>query len=354
MSARNVAVVGFAHAPHVRRTDGTTNGVEMLMPCFAQLYEELGITKADIGFWCSGSSDYLAGRAFSFISAIDSIGAVPPINESHVEMDAAWALYEAYIKILTGEVDTALVYGFGKSSAGILRRVLSRQTDPYTVAPLWPDSVSMAGLQARLGLDSGKWSELQMARVAFDSFANARRVDSVEPPVSMDDLLERPFFADPLRRHDIAPITDGAAAIVLAADDRARELRENPAWITGIEHRIESPSLGVRNLTESPSTRAAARAATKGHTRNIEVAEICAPFTHQQLILADAINLPGATKINPSGGALAANPMFVAGLERIGFAAQHIWDGSARRVLAHATSGPALQQNLVAVMEGNN
>lgn len=354
MSARHVAVVGFAHAPHVRRTDGTTNGVEMLMPCFARLYEELGITKADIGFWCSGSSDYLAGRAFSFISAIDSIGAVPPINESHVEMDAAWALYEAYIKILTGEVDTALVYGFGKSSAGTLRRVLSRQTDPYTVAPLWPDSVSMAGLQARLGLDSGKWNELQMARVAFDAFANARRVDSVEPPISIDDLLDRPFFADPLRRHDIAPITDGAAAIVLAADDRARELRENPSWITGIEHRIESPSLGVRDLTESPSTRAAARAATKGHTRNIEVAEICAPFTHQQLILADAINLPGATKINPSGGALAANPMFVAGLERIGFAAQHIWDGSARRVLAHATSGPALQQNLVAVMEGNN
>ncbi len=163
MSARNVAVVGFAHAPHVRRTDGTTNGVEMLMPCFAQLYEELDITQADIGFWCSGSSDYLAGRAFSFISAIDSIGAVPPINESHVEMDAAWALYEAYIKILTGEIDTALVYGFGKSSAGILRQILSRQTDPYTVAPLWPDSVSMAGLQARIGLDSGKWTPEQMA-----------------------------------------------------------------------------------------------------------------------------------------------------------------------------------------------
>jgi hypothetical protein len=46
--------------------------------------------------------------------------------------------------------------------------------------------------------------------------------------------------------------------------------------------------------------------------------------------------------------------MFVAGLERIGFAAQHIWSGSAERVLAHATSGPALQQNLVAVMEGMN
>ena len=355
MTDRDIAVVGFAHAPHVRRTDGTTNGVEMLMPCYAELYEQLGITKADIGFWCSGSSDYLAGRAFSFLSAIDSIGAVPPINESHVEMDAAWALYEAYIKLLTGEVDTALVYGFGKSSAGILRRILALQTDPYTVAPLWPDSVSIAGLQARLGLDAGKWSFEAMAQVALDSFAAAERVDYGEArPRAIDELLERPFFADPLRRHDIAPITDGASAIVLAAGDRARELRENPAWITGFEHRIETPVLGARDLTTSPSTAASAQAATGGDVGSIDVAEIYAPFTHQHLILTEAIGLPASTKVNPSGGTLAANPMFSAGLERIGFAAQHIWNGSAQRVLAHATSGPALQQNLVAVMEGKS
>ena len=351
---REVAVVGFAHAPHVRRTDGTTNGVEMLMPCFAQLYRELGISQKDIGFWCSGSSDYLAGRAFSFISAIDSIGAVPPINESHVEMDAAWALYEAYIKVLTGQVDTALVYGFGKSSAGTLRRVLALQTDPYTVAPLMPDAVSMAGLQARLGLDAGKWTQEQMAQVALDSLAAAPRTDAVEPGATVDELLARPFFADPLRRHDIAPITDGASAIVIAAGDRARELREKPAWITGFEHRIETPVLGARDLTASPSTAASATLATGGDSGSIDVAEIYAPFTHQQLILTEAIGLTGSTKINPSGGALAANPMFSTGLERIGFAAGHIFDGSARRVLAHATSGPVLQQNLVAVMEGRD
>lgn len=353
MSARNVAVVGFAHAPHVRRTDGTTNGVEMLMPCFTQVYDELGITQADIGFWCSGSSDYLAGRAFSFLSAIDSIGAVPPINESHVEMDGAWALYEAYIKILTGEVETALVYGFGKSSAGDLRQVLSRQTDPYTVAPLWPDSVSMAALQARAGIDADIWTEEQMARVAMDSFAVATRVDSVEPSNDLDELMARPYLVDPLRAHDIAPITDGAAVVVLAADDRARDLREHPAWITGIEHRIETPAIGARDLTRSVSTHEAAAIATRGRVHDIEVAEIHAPFTHQHLIVAESIWLPGKTTINPSGGALSANPMFAAGLERFGYAAQHIWNGSAQRVLAHATSGPVLQQNMVAVMEGN-
>ncbi|KQY02463.1 lipid-transfer protein [Mycobacterium sp. Root135] len=347
-----VAVVGFAHAPHVRRTEGTTNGVEMLMPCFAELYADLGIKQTDIGFWCSGSSDYLAGRAFSFISAIDSIGAVPPINESHVEMDAAWALYEAYIKILTGSVDTALVYGFGKSSAGILRRTMAMQSDPYTVAPLWPDAVSTAGLQARLGLESGKWTAEQMAQVALDAMNAAPRTDSVEPAQSVEELLERPYFADPLRRHDIAPITDGASAIVLASGDKARELRENPAWITGFEHRIETPILGARDLTSSPSTASSAAAATGGDVGSIDVAELYAPFSHQQLILAEAIGLNGSTKVNPSGGALAANPMFSTGLERIGFAARHVFDGSAQRVLAHATSGAALQQNLVAVMEG--
>lgn len=350
--SRDVAVVGFAHSPHVRRTDGTTNGVEMLMPCFAEVYAELGINQHDIGFWCSGSSDYLAGRAFSFISAIDSIGAVPPINESHVEMDAAWALYEAYIKVLTGEVDTALVYGFGKSSAGTLRRVLALQTDPYTVAPLMPDAVSMAGLQARLGLDSGMWTEQQMAQVALDSFAAAARTDSEKPAERIDELLSRPFFADPLRRHDIAPITDGASVVVIAADDRARELRERPAWITGFEHRIETPVIGARDLTRSSSTAASARAATGGDLGSVDVAEIYAPFTHQQLILTEAIGLTDSTAVNPSGGALAANPMFSTGLERIGFAARHIFDGSAQRVLAHSTQGPVLQQNLVAVLEG--
>lgn len=350
--SRDVAVVGFAHAPHVRRTDGTTNGVEMLMPCFAEVYTDLGITQKDIGFWCSGSSDYLAGRAFSFLNAIDSIGAVPPINESHVEMDAAWALYEAYIKVLTGAVDTALVYGFGKSSAGTLRRVLALQTDPYTLAPLVPDAVSLAGLQARMGLDSGRWTPEQMAQVALESFAAASRVDSEKPAKSIEELLNRPFFADPLRRHDIAPITDGASVIVIAADDRARELRERPAWITGFEHRIETPVIGARDLTTSPSTAASAAAATGGDAGSIDVAEVYAPFSHQQLILTEAIGLKSSVKLNPSGGALAANPMFSAGLERVGFAARHIFDGSAQRVLAHATQGPVLQQNLVAVLEG--
>ncbi|QNG17514.1 lipid-transfer protein [Rhodococcus triatomae] len=352
----DIAVVGFAHAPHVRETTGTTNGVEMLVPCFRQLYDDLGITKSDIGFWCSGSSDYLAGRAFSFISAVDAIGAVPPINESHVEMDAAWAFYEAWIKILTGEVDTALVYGFGKSSAGTLRQILSLQLDPYLVTPLGVDSVSLAGIQARLGLDSGKWTAREMAEVAARSLSAAldNPLSQVSGQFDVDELLDSPYVADPLRRHDIAPVTDGAAAIVLAAGDRARELCERPAWISGIDHRIDSPDIGARDLTVSPSTAKAAQVVTGGDLAGIDVAELHSPFTHQELILREAIGLPETTSINPSGGPLTGNPMFSGGLERIGYAARAVMNGTAERSLAHATSGAVLQQNLVAVLEGRN
>jgi len=63
------------------------------------------------------------------------------------------------------------------------------------------------------------------------------------------------------------------------------------------------------------------------------------------------MGLGDEVEVNPSGGALAANPIMATGLIRIGEAASRIIDGSANRVLGHATSGPCLQQNLVCVME---
>ena len=57
--------------------------------------------------------------------------------------------------------------------------------------------------------------------------------------------------------------------------------------------------------------------------------------------------------INPSGGALASNPMFSAGGIRVGEAARRIWAGESDKALAHATSGPALQQNFMCTLEGN-
>jgi len=346
---RDVAVVGFAQR-QMPEFDGSPTCVELLVPLLADCYEQTGWTRRDVGFWCSGSSDYLAGRSFSFVQAVDAIGVIPPVNESHVEMDLAWAMYEAWIKIQTGEVDTALVYAFGKSSAGVLRRSLSLQLEPYTMTPLWPDTVSLAALQARVGIDAGVWDEAAMAEVANRSLTDAEKNEySIRKGgSSVEELLARPMYADPLRKHDCSPVTDGAAAIVLAAGDKAREVREKPAWISGLSHFVDPMSMGTRDLTRSPST---ARAAADVDLSGVEVAELHAPFSHQELILRRELELADDVRINPSGGALTSNPMFSGGGIRIGEAASRIWSGEIGKAVAHATSGPALQQNLLCTLD---
>jgi acetyl-CoA acetyltransferase len=345
---REIAVIAFAQSD-VLRTTAEQSEVEMLMPVLHDVLAQTGLKTADIGFTCSGSSDYLAGRAFSFTLALDGVGAWPPISESHVEMDGAWALYEAWTKLLTGDADTALVYSYGKSSPGSLRDVLTRQLDPYYVAPLWPDSVALAALQAQALIDAGETDEPALASVAARS-----RADATDNPRAQlrGSVPQGDYAVRPLRTGDCPPIGDGAAAVILAAGERARELCARPAWIRGIDHRIEPHSLGVRDLTDSPSTRLAAEKAG-AFERPVDTAELHAPFSSQEVVLRKALRLDESVCVNPSGGCLAANPMMAAGLIRIGEAASRIHRGTSDRALAHATSGPCLQQNLVAVLEGD-
>ena len=84
----------------------------------------------------------------------------------------------------------------------------------------------------------------------------------------------------------------------------------------------------------------------------LDVAEVYAPFTHQEKLVTEALGLAGDCDLNPSGGILSAHPFMSAGLTRVGEVANRILDGSAGRGVAHATSGPCLQQNLVCVLEG--
>jgi len=350
---RDVAVVAFTQAPSVRR-DLDRNEVEILIPVIHELKQKTGLKNEDVDFVCSGSSDYLAGQAFAFVSGLDAVGAWPPVCESHVEMDGAWALYEAWVKIQMGYAQVALVYGFGKPSMGDLPITMALQLDPYVLTPLWPDAISLAALQARICLEKGVCTERDMAERAVRDRKNAKDnpFAQVKGDFTVDGILKDPFVVSPLRKHDCAPISDGASAVILAAGDRAKELCKRPAWIRGFEHICEPLDLGVRDLTRSRSTEIAADRAGVGK-KKIDVAELSAPFTHQEILIERALGLDDGTRINPSGGALAANPLMAVGLSRIGEAASRIWDGSANRAVAHATSGPCLQQNLVCVLEGD-
>ncbi|NLY93770.1 MAG: lipid-transfer protein [Myxococcales bacterium] len=350
---RDIAIVSSAQLPSVREM-GPSDESELVQPVVTKALEAAGLTMDDIGFVCSGSSDYLVGRPFSFVAAIDGLKCWPPIQESHVEMDGAWALYEAWVRLLHGDIDTALVFAFGKGSLGPIPDVMNIQNDPFYVQPLGLDSISSAALQAQALIAAKKATERDFAEVAVRSRRNAMSNPNAQIKGEFDPkaiMKNEPYIASPLRKSYCPPLSDGAVAVVLAAGDKARSLVKRPAFIRGIDHRIEPASLGARDLTVSVSTKLAAEKVGVS-TGKVDVAELHAPFAHQEIILREALGLGDDVVVNPSGGAISANPIMAAGLIRFAEAAQRIHDGSASRAVAHATSGACLQHNMVAVLEG--
>ncbi len=118
--APRIAVVGYAQTPMVRLSEEAE--VKLVQDVVIAALKNAGVGRHEVGFTCSGSCDYLSGGTFTFVANLDAVGAWPPIHESHVEMDGAWALYEAWVRLQHGDIDTALVFGSGKSSTGDLTR----------------------------------------------------------------------------------------------------------------------------------------------------------------------------------------------------------------------------------------
>ncbi|MCU1377637.1 MAG: acetyl-CoA acetyltransferase-like protein [Acidimicrobiales bacterium] len=347
----DIAIIGWNISPMVRNTEHTE--AQMLLEVITGAVTDAGITRKEVDFTCAGSCDYVAGQAFSFVQNIDAIGAWPPKRDSHVEMDGAWALYEAWLRLQMDDIDIAVAMGSGRSSTADPELIYSMEMDPYYLAPLGADAMSFAAIQARALLDAGKVTERQMAEVAARTRRDGKSRDynQVTGDFDVDALLATDYVRAPLRRHDLPPITDGACAMVIARADKARELCENPIWITGFAHYSELHNPGMRDLRSSNSTTLAAKAAGI-EEGPIEVAEIQSAFTHEEPLLVEALGLGPDTVINPSGGPQAANPIMATGLVRIAEAAGQIRDNGKHRTLGHSTSGPCLQQNLVCILEG--
>ena len=235
-SQDDIAIIGWAMSPMERHTAKTET--QMLLEVVTGAVGDAGITRAEVDFTCAGSCDYVAGQAFSFVQNTDAIGAWPPKRDSHVEMDGAWALYEAWVRLLLGDIDVAVAMGSGRSSTADPALIYPMEMDPFYLAPLGADHVSLAALQARALLDRGLVTERQMADIAVrtrhDALGNPYA--QIRGEFDVDDLLGTDYVTAPLRRHDLPPITDGACAIVIARGDRARQLSENPVWITGFAH----------------------------------------------------------------------------------------------------------------------
>ncbi len=362
---RNVAIVGFAQLPVVARDEHRT-ATEMLYPVVRQALKECGVERDAIDYQIAGSTDYMDGRPFGFVAALDVMGAWPPRQDLHLEMDAAFCTYYAWVRMQAGECDTAIVVAHGKTSEGDPRRVLNLQLDPYYQAAIGLDPVATAALQASAYMARSGKTDADLAAVAARNRTNgARNSDNqLRTKASAKDLLETPWLVDPLREGYVPPVGETATCLVLAAQGKAEKLCDRPVWIHGVDHRSELQTLGSRDLSRSAGTQLAASKALAmagvASATDVDVAEIFAITPVEELIVCEALGLdPSANKpvVNPSGGALCANPIMSTGLIRLGEVFRQLSGragersvGGAKRALAHAQQGHCLQTNIVWVL----
>ncbi len=217
---REVAIVSFAQ--HRNQQDWREgNDIELLIDPITRALDQVGLTRKDVQFTTGGSNDFLAGQAFSFVRALDAVGVHPVRDDSHLEMDGAWALYEAWVNLQLGHADNALIWGLGKTGLGRMADLMSLSLDPYYMAPLGPDPDSVAAIQARALLEAGRCTERQLAEIAAQRQRDSAANPSIafDAPKSADAIMDEPYTCSPLRASTMARLTDGAAVVVLAAAD---------------------------------------------------------------------------------------------------------------------------------------
>jgi acetyl-CoA acetyltransferase len=362
---RNVAIVGFAQLPIVARDEHRMSS-EMLYPVVREALAQVGVERDAIDYQISASTDYMDGRPFGFVAALDVMGSWPARQDLHLEMDGTFAAYYAWIRMQAEECDTAIVCGHGKTSEGEPDRVLGLQLDPYYHAVMGLDATSTWALQASAYMARTGTTDADLAAVAArNRVAGTRNPDAqVREAASAAGLQMSPWAVEPLRRGYVPPIGETATCLVLAAEGKAEKLCDKPVWIHGVDHRTEMQTLGARDLSRSASAKLAAEKACAmaglPSAAAVDLAELHAITPAAELILCEALGIdPKAAKpaLNPSGGALCGDPIMSTGLIRIGEVFRQLSGrareravAGAKRAIAHGTQGHALQHNIVWVL----
>ena len=362
---RNVAVVGYAQAPYVS-CDVHHTSTEMLYPQIRRALAACGVEREAIDYQVAGSADYVDGRVFGFVAAVDVMGSWPPKQDLHLEMDAGFAAHYAWIRMQAGDCDTAMVCAYGKPGEGETNRVLNLQLDPYYQAAIGLDAASTAALQASAYMQRTGATDRDLAEIA----ARSRAAGSKNPEALLKDaptaeqLMKTPWATQPLRQGYVAPRGETAICLILAAEGKAEKMCKKPAWIHGVDQRAEMQNLGARDLSRSAGAAMAAAKAMEmaglERAAEVDVVELAARTSAEEMILREALGLApkGDAKavVNPSGGPLAGGAIMMDGLARLGESFRQLSGTAAnpvqgaKRAIAHATQGHCLQQNLVWVV----
>jgi len=342
---RNVAVVGVGQTKFGELWDRSLR--ELAAEAGNLAITDSSVDKANVQSLFVGN---MAGGKFASQEHIAALVAaqlgVNPIPATRIEAacaSGAAAVRQAYISIASGVYDVALVVGVEKMSdlpASEVVASLMAASDQEWEAGIGITFSALYALMARAHMHKYGTTEEQLALVSVENHKNAVGNKYAQYPfeVKLQTVLNSPMIADPLKLLDCSPITDGAAAVVLASENVAKKLA-NPVWIRASAQASDSIALHEReSLTEMNATKIAAKNAYSSagvDVNKVDVFEVHDCFSINEIISLEGLGvvpvgqggkfiekgghaLTGEAPTNTSGGLKAGgHPVGATGVRQI-------------------------------------
>ena len=338
---RKVAIVGVGLTP-LKSTTPEVSYKELIFEAARKAYDDAGVNpRRDVeGFVCS-SEDFYEGTSIFDEYVPDQLGgALKPVCT--ISADGIYSVATAYMQILTGAFDIVAVEAHSKASDVVnICPIYDLALDPIYLRPLALSADFIAGLEMNAYLHASGSRIEHCDSVVEKNRRNAKANDAaITPEDRASGRDQAKMLSSPLSSYDCAPLADGAAVVVLAAEEAARHLRTDPVWIRGVGWASDSPCFETRPMGEATyaelgSRQAYRQAKITDPVREIHVAEIDDTYSYKELEHAEALGLAeknrahvrleegkydmkGDLPINPSGGSLGmGHTLEMSGLVRV-------------------------------------
>jgi acetyl-CoA C-acetyltransferase len=374
-----VGIIGVTETEceQMNRRDSTT---DLVYRVTSQALKDAGLKQADIDTVVMAESDQVDGRVIGAMAMALPAHAFGK-DEIRIEDDGASALALAYMRCLSGHFDTAVIVGWSMCSQTDLDVLTGYAFDPFFHRPFGLNWKTAHGVQAMSYTRKYGITEEQAAKVTVKNRANAMNNENahLRQRVGIGEVLDSGYVSIPLRRLNLPPYSDGACAIVIASEEKAKNSGRPVAWINGVGWSNSTYYMGDRDLSGLSSLNEAAKkaysmAGISDALTEIDVAELYDVTSYHELMEYEALGIckegeggklidSGATfmggelPVNPSGGMLSSNPYVAVGLFRVAEAALQVTgQAGARQVpgaktaLAHGMSGICGQSNTVVIL----
>ncbi len=295
---RNVAIVGTGHSKFGNRYD--VNIAELAWEAIKQALEEAGVEQKDVEFVSFSNVGGWSSEGLASVVTLEYAGLT---GAELYRVEAACASGSAAIKaahdaIASGQADIAMAIGVEKmneSPTPTVIEFIGRAGNFFwefqNFGLTFPGYYA---LYATRYLAEYGATEEDLCRVAVKNhyYASANPKAQFQMPITVEKCMKSRYIAWPLKLFDCSPITDGAAAVVLASEEMAKKLTDSPVWIESIGVSSGTSNLSRRDdfLHLEAGTVAANRAYKKAGlsrddiVKHVDVAEVHDCFTIAEIL----------------------------------------------------------------------